>query len=288
MKHVSHYTLMCLLILSALLTTQCDGSSDTPNDESEPELSPYPTLPFKQLTMSEVYKSDGGNIRTTHTFSYTDGRITGLQVEQHLTSSELQVGAYSYEVAYGENEAVVTDSHGNTLCYLLNERGYAFRCNQTSATGATRTYFFQYDANADGGYYLLQVEEYIGNDPLAYSHIDLTHNEGETDILQQIDQQKGSYTAVSTNLTPNSYYLPMLFLTEAHPLSPHLVALYGRLLGDPRPYLYDELRVNSASGDGEVTTYEYEQDAEGHVTTLKASLKSNGASIARTITYEYQ
>lgn len=150
-----------------------------------------------------------------------------------------------------------------------------------------RSYTFDYLINTEGKYFLKNITETLDeNQP--YSSINIDYSSYRTlRITQQVNKSEQTYIASTstTNEIANTSEIPYLFLTDLYPLSFHSVAIYGKFLGDAYNTLITNLRPKDNSESNETTTYKYEFDGRGIVTSCNEVTKSYGDDYERTIKY---
>ena len=149
------------------------------------------------------------------------------------------------------------------------------------------SYTFDYLINTEGKYFLKNITETLDeNQP--YSSINIDYSSYRTlRITQQVNKSEQTYIAgtSTTNEIANTSEIPYLFLTDLYPLSFHSVAIYGKFLGDAYNTLITNLRPEDNSESNETTTYKYEFDGRGIVTSCNEMTKSYGDDYKRTIKY---
>ena len=193
-------------------------------------------------------------------------------------------------VVYGDHQAVVTDEINTVSTYTLDDNGYAVSCIRKEMDGKIRSYTFDYLINTEGKYFLKNITETLDeNQP--YSSINIDYSSYRTlRITQQVDKSEQTYIASTStgNEIANTSEIPYLFLTDLYPLSFHSVAIYGKFLGDAYNTLITNLRPEDNSESNETTTYKYEFDRRGIVTSCDEVTKSYGDDYKRTINYRIE
>ena len=169
----------------------------------------------------------------------------------------------------------------------MDDNGYAISCVRQEMDGKIRSYTFDYLINTEGKYFLKNITETLdGNKP--YSSINIDYSSYRTlRITQQVDKSEQTYIASTStgNEIANTSEIPYLFLTDLYPLSFHSVAIYGKFLGDAYNTLITNLKPEDNSGSNETTTYKYEFDRRGIVTSCDEVTKSYGHNYMRTVYY---
>lgn len=276
--------LIALLFIGGL--TACSDNnegSDIPNNPV------YPVTHFSKIELKEVKEEPGAPaVTVTQTYDYSAGRLSNFtSTQSFVAGGELFKIENATNVVYGDHQAVVTDEINNISTYTLDDNGYAISCVRQEMDGKIRSYTFDYLINTEGKYFLKNITETLdGNKP--YSSINIDYSSYRTlRITQQVDKSEQTYIASTStgNEIANTSEIPYLFLTDLYPLSFHSVAIYGKFLGDAYNTLITNLRPEDNSGSNETTTYKYEFDRRGIVTSCDEVTKSYGHNYMRTVYY---
>lgn len=276
--------LIALLFIGGL--TACSDNnegSDIPNNPV------YPVTHFSKIELKEAKEEPGAPaVTVTQTYDYSAGRLSNFtSTQSFVAGGELFKIENATNVVYGDHQAVVTDEINNISTYTLDDNGYAISCVRQEMDGKIRSYTFDYLINTEGKYFLKNITETLdGNKP--YSSINIDYSSYRTlRITQQVDKSEQTYIASTStdNEIANTSEIPYLFLTDLYPLSFHSVAIYGKFLGDAYNTLITNLRPEDNSGSNESTTYKYEFDRRGIVTSCDEVTKSYGHNYMRTVYY---
>lgn len=276
--------LIALLFIGGL--TACSDNnegSDIPNNPV------YPVTHFSKIELKEVKEEPGAPaVTVTQTYDYSAGRLSNFtSTQSFVAGGELFKIENATNVVYGDHQAVVTDEINNISTYTLDDNGYAISCVRQEMDGKIRSYTFDYLINTERKYFLKNITETLdGNKP--YSSINIDYSSYRTlRITQQVDKSEQTYIASTStgNEIANTSEIPYLFLTNLYPLSFHSVAIYGKFLGDAYNTLITNLRPEDNSGSNETTTYKYEFDRRGIVTSCDEVTKSYGHNYMRTVYY---
>lgn len=276
--------LIALLFIGGL--TACSDNnegSDIPNNPV------YPVTHFSKIELKEVKEEPGAPaVTVTQTYDYSAGRLINFtSTQSFVAGGELFKIENATNVVYGDHQAVVTDEINNISTYTLDDNGYAISCVRQEMDGKIRSYTFDYLINTEGKYFLKNITETLdGNKP--YSSINIDYSSYRTlRITQQVDKSEQTYIASTStgNEIANTSEIPYLFLTDLYPLSFHSVAIYGKFLGDAYNTLITNLKPEDNSGSNETTTYKYEFDRRGIVTSCDEVTKSYGHNYMRTVYY---
>lgn len=276
--------LIALLFIGGL-TAYSDNNegSDIPNNPV------YPVTHFSKIELKEVKEEPGAPaVTVTQTYDYSAGRLSNFtSTQSFVAGGELFKIENATNVVYGDHQAVVTDEINNISTYTLDDNGYAISCVRQEMDGKIRSYTFDYLINTERKYFLKNITETLdGNKP--YSSINIDYSSYRTlRITQQVDKSEQTYIASTStgNEIANTSEIPYLFLTDLYPLSFHSVAIYGKFLGDAYNTLITNLRPEDNSGSNETTTYKYEFDRRGIVTSCDEVTKSYGHNYMRTVYY---
>lgn len=272
-----------LLLFEGVFSACSDDHGDTPDKEV-----PYPTLDCTQIQLTEVQRSDAQSVTYTQLYRYNEGRIVGQTAIQTFQAVEPVEMTSITTVEYDDREAIVTDEYGNKLTYTLNEEGYATACTKETSSGNLRYYTFSYQVEKNGEHYLTHIAEELETG-VPYASVTLSFDDFYTlSIAQQIESFEQIYTAASQQETAlkNVSEVPFLFLAELYPLSEHKVALYGKWLGEPFPYLFTSLVPANNEEGSETVAYQYTTDTEGGLTECHITTRSYGRKFNRTISYD--
>lgn len=276
--------LIALLFIGGL--TACSDNnegSDIPNNPV------YPVTHFSKIELKEIKEEPGAPaVTVTQIYDYSAGRLSNFtSTQSFVAGGELFKIENATNVVYGDHQAVVTDEINNISTYTLDDNGYAISCVRQEMDGKIRSYTFDYLINTEGKYFLKNITETLdGNKP--YSSINIDYSSYRTlRITQQVDKSEQTYIASTStgNEIANTSEIPYLFLTDLYPLSFHSVAIYGKFLGDAYNTLITNLKPEDNSGSNETTTYKYEFDRRGIVTSCDEVTKSYGHNYMRTVYY---
>ena len=276
--------LIALLFIGGL--TACSDNnegSDIPNNPV------YPVTHFSKIELKEVKEEPGAPaVTVTQTYDYSAGRLSNFtSTQSFVAGGELFKIENATNVVYGDHQAVVTDEINNISTYTLDDNGYAISCVRQEMDGKIRSYTFDYLINTEGKYFLKNITETLDGNK-SYSSINIDYSSYRTlRITQQVDKSEQTYIASTStgNEIANTSEIPYLFLTDLYPLSFHSVAIYGKFLGDAYNTLITNLRPEDNSGSNETTTYKYEFDRRGIVTSCDEVTKSYGHNYMRTVYY---
>lgn len=275
---------LCPILLALLLLTACQSEGEAP----EPiPVQAYPTLPYQSLTLSEVWKSDAQPVTLTQQFDCTEGHLTRYTARQSIQAdNETVLLETTTDLTYRDSLATATDDRGNTYLYVLNIDGYATRCLLNEGTDRQRSYTFDYLVNSEQQYFLRSMVEQLA-DGTEHSRIEienssfrqllLTHTVGGVTQRYRLNNTAQSEIA-------NAAQVPCLFLTELHPLSEHLPALYGKLLGEPAKVMIEQV---DAGGD-HLLHYSYQLDNNGWPTSVIATVAHFGTATTHAVAYQFQ
>lgn len=275
---------IALLFIGGL--TAC---SDNNEGSDIPDNPGYPVTHFSKIELKEVKEEPGAPaVTVTQTYDYSAGRLINFtSTQSFVAGGELFKIENATNVVYGDHQAVVTDEINNISTYTLDDNGYAISCVRQEMDGKIRSYTFDYLINTEGKYFLKNITETLDeNQP--YSSINIDYSSYRTlRITQQVNKSEQTYIAgtSTTNEIANTSEIPYLFLTDLYPLSFHSVAIYGKFLGDAYNTLITNLRPEDNSESNETTTYKYEFDGRGIVTSCNEMTKSYGDDYKRTIKY---
>ena len=275
---------IALLFIGGL--TAC---SDNNEGSDIPDNPGYPVTHFSKIELKEVKEEAGAPaVTVTQTYDYSAGRLINFtSTQSFVAGGELFKIENATNVVYGDHQAVVTDEINNISTYTLDDNGYAISCVRQEMDGKIRSYTFDYLINTEGKYFLKNITEILDGNK-SYSSINIDYSSYRTlRITQQVDKSEQTYIASTStgNEIANTSEIPYLFLTDLYPLSFHSVAIYGKFLGDAYNTLITNLRPEDNSGSNETTTYKYEFDRRGIVTSCDEVTKSYGHNYMRTVYY---
>ena len=275
---------IALLFIGGL--TAC---SDNNEGSDIPDNPGYPVTHFSKIELKEVKEEPGAPaVTVTQTYDYSAGRLINFtSTQSFVAGGELFKIENATNVVYGDHQAVVTDEINNISTYTLDDNGYAISCVRQEMDGKIRSYTFDYLINTEGKYFLKNITETLDGNK-SYSSINIDYSSYRTlRITQQVNKSEQTYIAgtSTTNEIANTSEIPYLFLTDLYPLSFHSVAIYGKFLGDAYNTLITNLRPEDNSESNETTTYKYEFDGRGIVTSCNEMTKSYGDDYKRTIKY---
>ena len=275
---------IALLFIGGL--TAC---SDNNEGSDIPDNPGYPVTHFSKIELKEVKEEPGAPaVTVTQTYDYSAGRLINFtSTQSFVAGGELFKIENATNVVYGDHQAVVTDEINNISTYTLDDNGYAISCVRQEMDGKIRSYTFDYLINTEGKYFLKNITETLDGNK-SYSSINIDYSSYRTlRITQQVNKSEQTYIASTstTNEIANTSEIPYLFLTDLYPLSFHSVAIYGKFLGDAYNTLITDLRPEDNSESNETTTYKYEFDGRGIVTSCNEVTKSYGHNYMRTVYY---
>lgn len=289
--------LIALLFIGGL--TACNDGDDSENSEfanifvcnnkSEvPNTLGYPITNFSQIKLSEVKTGDAQPVTLTQTYEYRAGRVASFtSLQKFIAGGESFEIENATSVVYEDHKVVVTDEINNVSTYTLDDNGYAISCVRQEMDGKIRSYTFSYLTNTTGKHFLKKITETLDEDRL-YSTINIDYNNNRAlRITQQVDISEQTYIATTPagSEIANTSEIPFLFLTDLYPLSLHSVAIYGKFLGDAYNTLITNLMPEDNSGSNETTTYSYELNERGIVTSCTEVTHSYGYNYTRTVNY---
>lgn len=291
MKRSIFLTLLTGSLISIGVAGMAVACSNGQTEES-PQLPVYPTMPCRQIQLSETIMEDRQIIHISHAYTYTEGHLSDYLFQQSYSLQGIETPFLIENhatVTYKEEKVLIRDSHGNSWTYILDAEGHAIGCTYREETGHTRTYTFAYTVCSDGQQRLTELSEQIDDEATSYASLYITYE--ENDILH-ITQQIGDYRQTFTS-TPseekdatNAAGLPCLFITELYPLSQCHVALYAKLLGEPTAHLPRQIvPEQNTEESGETITYTYGFDDNGMPASCLQTICSNGTSYERSIIY---
>ncbi len=284
MKYFKIYAIKAVFCM--LFACGLTGCSNDENEETKGNTN-YPTTSFSKIELSEVLISDAQTVTTTQTYSYNAGRLSDYISRQTFLAIEPVEIKSTTTVTYSDHQAIVTDEFGNVSTYTLNDKGYAISCTRKEGGGNTRTYIFSYLTNTEEKCFLENITEKL-EDGNIYAAIDIDYNNYRAlQISMHVDTYDQKYTATTpeNKEIKNTSEIPCLFLAELYPLSLHSAALYGKLLGEPFNYLITQIIPDNNTESNETTTYTYNLDNRGIVTSCDEKINSYGKDYKRTVNY---
>lgn len=273
---------LCTLgLVATCLLTACRDEGEAPEPAPTQQ---YPTLPYRKLTLTETFWSDAEPVTLTQQFDCTEGLLTRYTARQSVQASdEVVLLESTTQLQYQDSVVTATDDRGNTYRYLLNLQGYATRCLLNEGSERQRSYTFTYQVNTEQEHYLTSIVEQLADgtehsrltlDYASYRHLLLTQSVGGA-------TQSFRLTTSPQGEMPNAAQVPCLFLTERHPLSEHLPALYGKLLGEPGLILVESVEPDG----GDPLSYTYVLDHRGWPIQVTASSSDAGS---QTVNYNFE
>lgn len=233
-----------------------------------------------EVKLTELIPNDSYDVETTQIFKYNGDKISSYTVMQEIKNGELFSHSVNTSVAYSGDVVKMKDDNGNVWSYILDEYGHAVSCSLTEGGGTERRYSFSYSTGTDGNHYLKDINETL-DDGNVYSSLNLDYsNDGKIIVSQSVDGSPQKYVmelGIDDGLK-NEYSMPDLFLSELYPLSMHLTAYYGGILGDAYDYLCAEMYPEDSPELNEHTSYVYSFDETNilnncKVVTVSAEMK---------------
>lgn len=275
--------LTCRMLLLVALSA-CESDSD--------EALHTPRVAFNEIQVTQVHEGDDLPVTQDQLFRFTDGRIRQYISRQTIQAVEPVILESLTTITYDDREqtATITDEAGNVLLYALNEQGYATSCTHRRNDALQRSYTFRYQTDETGRHYLTDITERLADGNI-YAFLTMEYDmEGSLRISRRVDSQLQDYTATfdAAEAIPNKGEVPFFFLTEQHPLSAHTAALYGKLLGEPFPWLLTQLKPDSDADPAETVTYRYKTSDGALVSQCAITTKSNGLNYQRSIAYSFK
>lgn len=271
-----------------LLCMACGESSDE-GEAPEPEIptaSEFPYTAFRSIETSEVQHSDAQAVTLIRTFGYNgEGKIVSYTMCQRYQAVEAVEMKRTTTVSHGEGTVVVTEETGNSYTYTLNDNRRAATCLWQSVNGSQRHYAFSYHTSSTGTPLLKSVTETLQGETQPFASIEVDYDEATPIVTQSLNGATQSHrlTLATGAAGINTATLPPLFLSELYPLSEHLPALYGKLLGEPLPFLVEQVTPIADNDGNESITYTYSLNEEGLPITIKAVTTSYGNHFTREI-----
>lgn len=238
-----------------------------------------------KIELTEVIPSDSYDVTSVKTFSFDDGGITSYVSSQEISGGQMFSHSVTTSVAYSGSTVTMSDDNGNVMTYTLDADGYAGSCIFEEGGGTERRYSFGYFTGNDGGRYLKNVSETIGEE--VYSSLELDYSvDGRVGVLQTVDGSSQTYIIEfdGSEAVENRAAMPDLFLSELYPLSLHLAAYYGGIIGDAYEYLCTDMYPEDSPELNEHTSYSYSLDTDGYLNGCKMTTNSGGIDYVRDIT----
>lgn len=246
------------------------------------EETPVTPVEIPGMVLTETMTSDGGIVDRAEEFYYNDvHQLIKRVIKQKTTvtinrQTDIDSLRLENKVVYGDREVTVTDAFDNISTYILNENGYATSCirREGKGTNTVRVYTFAYSDDSS----LTEIMEIINGK--IYSHINL---QPLTDNTISLSVEGGiTNTFLLTLGQENTSRLPWLYLTELYPLDLHKEALYANLLGKAPQWLIQTIQPE---GGDEKTTYVYDTDNTGNLSSCKESIQSGNYTYSRRVNY---
>lgn len=238
-----------------------------------------------EVKLTELIPNDSYDVETTQIFKYNGDKISSYTVMQEIKNGELFSHSVNTSVAYSGDVVKMKDDNGNVWSYILDEYGHAVSCSLTVGGGTERRYSFSYSTGTDGKHYLKDINETL-DDGNVYSFLNLDYsNNGKIIVSQSVDGSPQKYVmelGIDDGIK-NEYSMPDLFLSELYPLSMHLTAYYGGILGDAYDYLCTEMYPEDSPELNEHTSYVYSFDETNTLNNCKVVTVSAGTKYTRDI-----
>lgn len=238
-----------------------------------------------KIELTEVIPSDSYDVTSVMTFSFDDEGITSYVSSQEISGGQMFSHSVTTSVAYSGSTVTMSDDNGNVMIYTLDVDGYAGSCIFEEGGGTERRYSFGYFTGNDGRRYLQNVSETIGEE--VYSSLELDYSiDGRVGVLQTVDGSSQTYIIEfdGSEAVENRAAMPDLFLSELYPLSLHLAAYYGGIIGDAYEYLCTDMYPEDSPELNEHTSYSYSLDTDGYLNGCKMTTNSGGIDYVRDIT----
>lgn len=242
-------------------------------------------IELTELVSSDPY--DSYDVTSVKTFSFDDGDITSYVSSQEISGGQMFSHSVTTSVAYSGSTVTMSDDNGNVMTYTLDADGYAGSCIFEEGGGTERRYSFGYFTGNDGVRYLQNVSETIGEE--IYSSLELDYSvDGRVGVLQTVDGSSQTYIIEfdGSEAVENRAAMPDLFLSELYPLSLHLAAYYGGIIGDAYEYLCTDMYPEDSPELNEHTSYSYSLDTDGYLDGCKMTTNSGGIDYVRDIGVE--
>lgn len=237
-----------------------------------------------KIELTEVIPSDSYDVTSVKTFSFDDGGITSYVSSQEIAGGQKFSYSLTTSVAYSGSTVTMSDDNGNVMTYTLDADGYAGSCIFEEGGGTERRYSFGYFTGNDGRRYLQNVSETIDGE--VYSSLELDYSvDGRVGVEQTVDGSSQTYIIEFDNseAVENKAAMPDLFLSELYPLSLHLAAYYGGIIGNAYEYLCTDMYPEDSPELNEHTSYSYSLDDDGYLNGCKVTTNSGGSNYVRNI-----
>lgn len=273
-------------ILFLLVMYGC--SEERVNDNSDENTGGNKNISGKEVSsieLKELIPSDSYDVTSTRTFKFGDDGISYFVAAQEIAGGKLFSSSDTTFVSYTDGGMVVSDRNGNVRTYMMNDFGCAVSCCLQEGGGTERNYYFSYITGEDGFQYLSGITEML-DDGEVYSLLTFDYSEdGKIKVGQTVDGMSETYIVEFDKYVAveNVCGLPDIFLSELYPMSMHLVALYGGVLGNAFEYLCTDMYPENSPELNEHTTYEYSVDEEGIPDYCEIVTVSGGEEYKRNI-----
>jgi hypothetical protein len=276
-------------LAAALMATTFTACSDDENNATV-QVDYYP---YKTVTLTEDLSSDVQKVTRTQVYQFDNGLLNAVENRQHYSlfyfgnsNAETEDLVQTTKVVRNDNTVTMTDSYDNVSVYTLGANGMAASCERTESGGVVRNYEFSY-VKVNGLSMLSSIAESIDGEP--FSSITIKYSGTTMYIVRSISGENLEYTAdlSAEGSVENNAQLPSLFLAEMHPLSLHLPALYGRIIGYPAARIGGTVTPDDTQYN-ERTTYKYKVDDDGNPTSCDVKNTSVGTEYTRYISVSMQ
>ena len=238
-----------------------------------------------KIELTEVIPSDSYDVTSVKTFSFDDEGINSYVSSQEISGGQKFSYSLTTSVAYSGSTVTMSDDNGNVMTYTLDANGYAGSCIFEEGGGTERRYSFGYFTGNDGRRYLQNVSETIEGE--VYSSLELDYSvDGRVGVEQTVDGSSQTYIIEFDNneAVENKAAMPDMFLSELYPLSLHLAAYYGGIIGNAYEYLCTDMYPEDSPELNEHTSYSYSLDDDGYLSGCKVTTNSGGSNYVRNIT----
>lgn len=265
-------------LLFAALACACAGEQEMQDDDME-------ACPVKGLELKELIPSDSYSVVSKKTFGFENGLIKSYVASQEIENGNVFSHSIVTEVDYSDGGIMMSDDNDNVWTYITDGSGYAKSCHLEEGGGTVRSYSFSYTMDGDGRTLLAGITESV-EDGEEYSSLELDYSvDGRIRVTQNVDGLSEIYIVEfdAVEAVGNDYGLPDLFLSELYPLSMHLVALYGGILGDAYGFLGTAMYPEFSPELQEHTTFEYSSDESGVLNGCKMITVNDGKEYVRNI-----
>lgn len=273
-------------ILFLLVMYGCSEESVKDNSDEHTEGNKnHSGKEVSSIELKELIPSDSYDVTSTRTFKFGDDGISYFVAAQEIENGKLFSSSDTTFVSYTDGGMVVTDRNGNVRTYMMNDLGCAVSCCLQEGGGTERNYYFSYTADEAGFQYLSGITEKLDGGEV-YSQLTLDYSEdGMIKIGQTVDGMSETYIVEfdKSASVENVCELPDIFLSELYPMSMHLVALYGGVLGNAFKYLCTDMYPENSPDLNEHTTYEYSVYGKGIPYYCKIITVSGGEEYVRNI-----